>query len=94
MNTTKVEGKRETHKVLLYTLTTCAWCKLTKEFLKENNVSYEYLDLDVSSKEDQVTAVIDLKRRNAPVAFPTIIIDDTKLITGFKEEELSEALGL
>ena len=88
MNTTKVEGKRDTHKVLLYTLTTCAWCKLTKEFLKENNVSYEYLDLDASSKEDQVAAVIDLKRRNAPVAFPTIIIDNTKLITGFKEEEL------
>ena len=94
MNTTKVEGKRGNHKVLLYTLTTCAWCKLTKKFLKENDVSYEYLDLDVSSKEDQVTAVIDLKRRNAPVAFPTIIIDDTKLITGFKEEELSEALEL
>lgn len=94
MNTTKVEGKRDTHKVLLYTLTTCAWCKLTKEFLKENNVSYEYLDLDASSKEDQVAAVIDLKRRNAPVAFPTIIIDNTKLITGFKEEELSEALEL
>jgi glutaredoxin-like protein NrdH len=94
VNTTKVEGKRDTHKVLLYTLTTCAWCKLTKEFLKENNVSYEYLDLDASSKEDQVAAVIDLKRRNAPVAFPTIIIDNTKLITGFKEEELSEALEL
>jgi glutaredoxin-like protein NrdH len=94
VNTTKVEGVRDKHKVLLYTLTTCSWCKLTKEFLKENNVSYEYIDLDASSKEDQITAVIDLKRRNAPVAFPTIIIDNTKLITGFNEEELSEVLDL
>jgi glutaredoxin-like protein NrdH len=94
VNTVKVEGAHNSHKVFLYTLTTCSWCKLTKKFLKDNDVSYEYLDLDTASKQDQVEAVTDLKKRNAPVAFPTIIIDDTKLMTGFHEQELAEAIGL
>jgi glutaredoxin len=33
-----VPGKNKEHKVLVYALSTCAWCKMLKQFLKENNV--------------------------------------------------------
>lgn len=94
MNTVKVDGKNDKNKVFLYTLSTCGWCKMTKQYLKENEVAYEYLDLDKSSKEEQHEAVDDLKRRNAPVAFPAIIINDITIISGFKKDAIAEALGL
>ncbi len=94
MQTTKVEGSKSKHKVFLYTLSTCGWCKKTKELLKENGVTYEYLDLDTSSKEDQKKAVEELKSKNLPVAFPVIIINDDKVIQGFKKDDILEALEL
>jgi glutaredoxin-like protein NrdH len=94
MNTVKVEGKNKKNKVFLYTLSTCGWCKMTKQYLKDNGVAYEYLDVDTCTKEEQQVAVEDLKRRNAPVAFPAIIINDKTIISGFKKDALAEALGL
>jgi len=94
LNTTKVDGKNKKHKVFLYTLSTCGWCKMTKQYLKDNGVAHEYLDVDKCSKEEQKEAVEDLKRRNAPVAFPAIIINDKIIISGFKKDALAEALGL
>jgi glutaredoxin len=94
MQTTKVDGKNKKNNVLLYTLSTCGWCKKTKELLKENEIAYEYLDLDKCSKEDQKAAVDELKAKNLPVAFPIIIVNDDTVIQGFKKDEILEALGI
>lgn len=94
MKTTIVEGKNTDNNVFLYTLSTCGWCKKTKELLKEKEVKYEYLDLDTCSKEDQKNAIEDLKAKKIPVAFPVIMINDDKIIQGFKKDEILEALGL
>ena len=94
METTFVEGSNDKNRVFLYTLSTCGWCKKTKELLNENNVQYEYIDLDKCSKEDQKTAVDKLKERKLPVAFPIMIINDDKAIQGFKKDQIIEALGL
>lgn len=94
MQTTKVEGNNKKNKIFLYTLSTCGWCKKTKELLKEKGVAYEYIDLDKCSKEDQKTAVDELKAKNLPVAFPVIIVNDNKVIQGFKKDDILEALRL
>ncbi len=91
MQTTKVEGSAK-HKVFLYTLSTCGWCKKTKELLKEKGVAYEYIDLDKCSKDDQKAAVEELKTKNIPVAFPVIVINDDKVIQGFKKDDILEAI--
>ena len=89
-----VPGKNKTHHVKIFTLSTCGWCKKTKELLKENEIAHEYLDLDKCSREDQKAAVEHLKSKNLPVAFPVIMIDDDKVIQGFKKDDILEALGL
>jgi glutaredoxin len=91
---TKVEGVRKDHKVFLYTLSTCGWCKKTKELLREKDVAYEYLDVDVLKAEERKAAVEDLHRRNAPLGFPIVIIDDNQLISGYQPEKILGALGL
>ncbi len=94
MPSTKVDGDKKEHKVFLYTLSTCGWCKKTKELLREKGIAYEYLDVDVLKAEERKAAIEDLQKRNAPLGFPIIIIDDSQLINGYQPEKILGALGL
>jgi len=93
MNPVKVDGKNKKPKLFLYTLSTCGWCKKTKEFLKDKEMAYEYVDVDQITKDEQKEAIDELKKRNAPLAFPIIIVDDQQVISGFKKQAIEEALA-
>ncbi len=94
LETVKISGANKKHKVLLYALSTCAWCKLTKKYLSENKIEYEYVDVDLCSQRDHETIRNDIIKRGAEPSYPTIIIDDKTVITGFRKDKLNEALGL
>jgi glutaredoxin len=79
--------------VKLYSLSTCSHCKATKKFLGECNVKYEFTDVDLTYGEERAAILEDIKKLNPQCSFPTIIIGD-KVIVGFKEDEIREALGL
>ncbi|MCK4497982.1 glutaredoxin family protein [Candidatus Bathyarchaeota archaeon] len=93
MRTTKVHGKNRSHSVRLYTLSTCVWCKRTKEFLNENDVEYEYVDIDLCTDEEREEARKTILSKGGRISFPAIIIDG-KLINGFHEDKIKEALKL
>jgi glutaredoxin-like protein NrdH len=80
-------------KVKLYTLSTCSHCKATKRFLSECKVEYDFMDVDLLQGEEKKAILDEVRRFNPACSFPTIIIGD-KVIVGFKEDEIREALGL
>jgi glutaredoxin-like protein NrdH len=94
MQFSKVSGQKRQHKVILYALSTCAWCKLTKQFLKDNDIEYEYVDVDLCVEEDKQKIRQHIQSKGGPLSYPTIIIDDNMLITGFRKDKLKEALGI
>jgi glutaredoxin-like protein NrdH len=94
METMKVPGKNKKHKVLLYTISTCAWCKRAKKFLTENNIEYEYVDIDVCNREDREKIREAILSRGGRLSYPTVIVDDRSLITGFNEDRLREVLEI
>jgi glutaredoxin len=94
MQTTKVPGKVNKHKVVMYALSTCVWCKKTKQLLKDNNIEYEYADIDLCNSKDQEDIRKDIVKHGGYISFPTIIVDDKTLITGFREDKIKEALGI
>lgn len=94
MKTVKVEGEKNKHKVLLYALSTCGWCRLTKQFLRDNKVEHEYVDVDLCDDEDREKIRKDILNRGGSLSYPTIIVDDKVLITGFRKDKLKEALGI
>jgi glutaredoxin len=94
MDTVKVEGKNNKHKVLMYAISTCAWCKMTKRFLKDNDVQYEYVDVDLTSDEDHEKIREEIVSRGAEPSYPTIIVDGKTVITGFRKDQIKEALEL
>ena len=94
MDKVKVAGKNSKHKVLIYALSTCAWCKMTKKFLKENGVEYEFVDVDLANDEDHEKIRRDLIERGNEPSYPTIIVDNKTVITGFRKDLIKEALNL
>ncbi len=94
MQFSKVSGKRNKNRVVLYALSTCAWCKMTKQFLKDHDIEYEYIDVDLCKEEDKQKIREHIRSKGGPLSYPTIIIDDNMLITGFRKDKLKEALEL
>ena len=82
-----------TSDVYIYTLSTCGHCKSTKKLLNECNVEYDFVDVDLLDSEERKTILEDVKQLNPKCSFPTIKIGE-KVIVGYKEKEIKEALGL
>ena len=94
MQTIKVSGKNNKHSVLVYAISTCAWCKRVKKFLKDNDIEYEYVDIDLCSEEDREQIIKDILTRGGRFGYPTLIIDNRLLITGFQEDKIRKALEI
>jgi glutaredoxin len=75
MEIVKVPGKNNKNKVFIYALSTCAWCKMTKQFLKEHDVEFEYVDVDHCTEEDLKKVKKDILEKGGSLSYPTIIID-------------------
>ena len=89
-----VSGKKNEHKVRIFTLSTCGWCKKTKDLLKSLDIEYEYIDVDKLSGEELSEVREEIKKFNPRQSYPTIVIDGgKKVIIGYKDEEINEVLG-
>ncbi|MGD6809580.1 MAG: glutaredoxin family protein [Candidatus Bathyarchaeia archaeon] len=94
MQFSKVAGKKADHKVTLYALSTCVWCKMTKQFLNDSSVEYEFVNVDLLEDDDREEARQAILSKGATLSYPTIIVDDKTIITGFKKDQLKEVLGV
>ncbi|MDR0372765.1 MAG: glutaredoxin family protein [Nitrososphaerota archaeon] len=94
MQLSKVSGNKNAHKVSLYTLSTCVWCKLTKQFLSDNSVTYEFIDVDLLDQNDKNQVHEIITNKGGTLSYPTIIVDDKTVITGFRKDQLKEVLGV
>ncbi|MBW1814306.1 MAG: glutaredoxin family protein [Deltaproteobacteria bacterium] len=79
--------------VQIFTLSTCGHCKSTKKFLEKYSVNYDCVDVDLLDRDQQKEILENIKILNPKLSFPTIVIGD-KVIVGYKENEIKEALGL
>jgi glutaredoxin len=89
MGVEHVNGKNK-GKVMLYALSTCGWCKRTKELLLVIGVEFDYVYVDLLEGKEQDAAMDNVERFNPSGSFPTLVIDDKKCIVGFKEQEIRE----
>jgi len=80
-------------EVKIYTLSTCSHCKSVKKLLDKHNIEYEFTDVDLLKGEERKATLEEVKKLNPRSSFPTISIGD-KVIVGYKENEIKEALGL
>ncbi len=91
MNFERVDGK-DKGKITRYALSTCIWCKKTKEMLSSLGVGFDYIYVDLLKGEDRAEALEEIKRYNPSISFPTLVIGDN-VVVGFREKEIREALN-
>jgi glutaredoxin len=89
----QVKGKNK-GKILLYALSTCIWCKKTKEFLNKLGIEYSYVYVDLLDDTDKDKAMEEIKKWNPSCSFPTRVLNNKECIVGYKEDEIKEAVGL
>jgi glutaredoxin-like YruB-family protein len=75
-------------RVTIFTTPFCVYCNKAKEFFKKNNITFEEKDVavDVAAREDMIM-------RSGQMGVPVIDVDG-KLVIGFDQTQLKEALGL
>ncbi len=86
-----IEGK-DKGKVTLYALSTCQWCRMTRDLLSSLGVKYDYVYVDLLKGNDRDQAIAEVKSLNPSISFPTVAIGD-KVIVGYRDKEIREALG-
>jgi len=74
--------------VKIYSTPTCPYCKMVKQFLTENNIQFE--DIDVAANQ---TAAQEMISRSGQMGVPVIDVDG-QLVIGFDKGKLKKLLGL
>ena len=74
--------------VKIYSTPTCPWCIRTKQFLKDNNITFE--DIDVSNNQ---AATEEMVQKSGQMGVPVLDIEG-EIILGFDKEKIKAALGL
>ena len=75
-------------EVKVYSTSTCPWCYKTKDFLKDNNITFE--DIDVASDKN---AREEMVKKTGQLGVPVIDIDGD-ISVGFDESWIKQKLGL
>ena len=74
--------------VTIYSTPTCVYCKMAKEFFKENSITYK--EFDVAADAAARKEMFDKTRQ---MGVPVITVDE-QVIVGFDKKTLEEALGM
>lgn len=75
-------------QVKIYTTPSCVYCKMVKEFFSKNSVEYEEKNVatDAVARDEMIA-------KSGQMGVPVVEVDG-KIIIGFDQPRLKEALGL
>jgi glutaredoxin 3 len=75
-------------KVKVYSTPSCPYCIRTKQFLKENSIEFE--DVDVSTNQE---AAKEITEKSGQLGVPVLDING-EIVVGFDKDKISQLLGL
>ena len=74
--------------VTIYSTPYCAYCKMAKEFFKENDISYNEIDVAENTQAAQ-----EMIRKSGQSGVP-VILANNEVIVGFDKSALKRALKI
>ena len=78
-------------KIVIYSLSTCPWCKKAKKYFDEHNVTYDSTDYDLVDTDEQARIVRDMHDLKV-AGFPVVKIG-RDVVVGYHPEQYEELLG-
>lgn len=74
--------------VKVYSTPTCPYCVRAKQFLKDNHIVFD--DIDVSADTDKAQEMMD---KSGQMGVPVLDIDG-EIVIGFDKDRIRELLGI
>jgi glutaredoxin-like YruB-family protein len=79
--------------IRIYSTPACGYCRLAKEFLKENNIEFE--EIDVMANQEAAEEMIKISgQMGVPVIVITKENKTQEILVGFEENKLREILKI
>jgi glutaredoxin len=69
-----------TIKIFMYALSTCPCCRKTKQFFRDRNIPFKYVDHDLVGEKEQKKILEKMSRYGGSTAFPFVKIDGEAVI--------------
>ena len=77
-------------KIKIFGTTSCADCRRAKQFLRDQEVPYDWIDLDA---HPEMRSIVE-QRNDGAMVIPTIVFPDGSHLAEPTNEELAAKLGL
>ncbi len=74
-------------KIKVFSTTTCPYCNVAKDFLKDKGVVFE--EIDVASDREAAKEMVE---KTGQMGVPVIMVGD-KAVIGFDKEKIEELIG-
>jgi glutaredoxin-like protein NrdH len=81
----------EPDKVTVYALSTCPWCRKTKQFFTDSQVPFEAVDLDLLSGDEADEASAKAHELSGGRRFPVTVING-EVVVGFNPDKFLDLL--
>ena len=80
-------------QVFVYALSTCPWCRKTKQFFSDRGVSFDAVDIDKVDDDEGDRLADEALFASGSHAYPVVRIGD-EVIVGYAPEKYRRLLGL
>lgn len=89
----EVEGEKNAEdNILIFTLSTCMWCKKCKRFLDDRNMKYRYIDIDKIDIKDKSQILNYLRSEyQARISYPFLVCEKGH-VAGYNPNQYVELL--
>ena len=89
----QVEGENNKREIIIFTLSTCMWCKKCKRFLNDRKIKYRYIDMD-QIPYSQKSEILDYLRKtySQRVSYPYMICDKNDIVVGYDPNKYEELM--
>ena len=78
-------------QVYVYALSTCPWCRKTKQWFADNKVEFDFVDVDMLPDEEQDAAADKAYELSGGRRFPVVVING-EVIVGYNPDKFLEHL--
>lgn len=80
-------------KVLIYTQSTCPWCRKAKKFFKDRDIPFEYVDYDLAGEREQEQIMDEMHKTSGSASFPYVKINGN-VVVGYNPKRYLRLMGL
>ena len=89
----KVDGEKgDNDNIVVFSLSTCMWCKKCKTFLNDRNMKYRYIDVDKIERQDKSKILNYLKSTyQERISYPFLVCEKGH-VAGYNPNKYVELL--